>query len=100
MPAMILLSGHVRRAFDTEQRALVTGLPVLERRLAQVRAPTWIVTGSADRVVPAAAPRLLADQIPDARLVVLERAGHLLPQLHARRLTETIELALAASATD
>jgi pimeloyl-ACP methyl ester carboxylesterase len=95
-----LLSSRVRRAFDTEQRALVTDLPVLESRLAQVRAPTWIVTGSADRVVPAAAPPRLSDQIPDARLVVLERAGHLLPQLHARRLTETIELALAAGETD
>ena len=95
-----LLSAHVRRAFDTEQRALVRDLPVLEGRLAEVRAPTWIVTGAADRVVPAAAPRRLADQIAGARLVVLERAGHLLPQLHARRVTETIEVALSAGATD
>lgn len=54
------------------------------------------MTGAADRVVPAAAPRQLADQIPGARLVVLAQAGHLLPQRQARRLTETIELALAA----
>ncbi|MGH2868032.1 MAG: alpha/beta hydrolase [Solirubrobacteraceae bacterium] len=91
-----LLSARARRAFDTEQRALVHDLPVLEDRLSEVSAPTWILTGSADRVIPAAAPRRLADQIPGARLVVLERAGHLLPQLHARRVTEAIELALDA----
>jgi pimeloyl-ACP methyl ester carboxylesterase len=93
-----LLSAQARHAFDTEQRALVRDLPALEKRLSDVRAPTWIVTGSADRVVPRAAPRRLADQIPGARLVVLERAGHMLPQRHARQVTETIELALAAAA--
>src|ERR1035441_9825488 len=61
-----LLSGHVRRAFDTEQRALVTDLPVLESRLGQVRAPTWIVTGSAGRVVPAGPPPPLAAHNPAA----------------------------------
>lgn len=91
-----LLSARVRRAFDAEQRSLVHDLPVLEDRLTEVRAPTWILTGSADRVIPAAAPRRLAEQIPGARLVVLARAGHLLPQLQARRVTETIELALDA----
>ncbi|MGB9185083.1 MAG: alpha/beta hydrolase [Solirubrobacteraceae bacterium] len=91
-----LLSARARRAFDAEQRSLVHDLPLLEVRLTEVRAPTWILTGSADRVIPAAAPRRLADQIPGARLVVLERAGHLLPQLHARQVTEVIELALTA----
>jgi pimeloyl-ACP methyl ester carboxylesterase len=95
-----LLSARVRRAFDAEQRALIRDLPLLEDRLPEVRAPTWILTGTADRVIPAAAPRRLADQIPGARLVVLERAGHLLPQMHARRVSEAIELALTAGAED
>ena len=85
-----LLTGRARRAFAVEQQALVREVPQLEAQLATITAPTWVVAGSADRVVPTAAPRALVRQIPGARLVVLEGAGHLLPQLYARRLSEVI----------
>jgi pimeloyl-ACP methyl ester carboxylesterase len=94
-----LLTSWARRAFDAEQRALVRDLPTLERRLVDVVAPTWIVTGAEDRIVPPAAPRTLANQIEGARLMVMDRAGHLLPQLHARRLGQAILLALDAVET-
>jgi len=94
-----LLSSWSRRAFNTEQRALLRDLPSLERRLIDVVAPTWILIGAEDRVVPPAGPSALAKQIQGARLVVLRRAGHLLPQLHARRLADAILVALAESAT-
>ena len=95
-----LLTGWARHAFSVEQQALIHEMPTLERRLPQITAPTWVVTGSADRVVPTRAPRALAAQIPDAQLVVLERAGHLLPQRHAQQLAETIVTATrAATAT-
>jgi pimeloyl-ACP methyl ester carboxylesterase len=97
--ARVLLSGWARRAFMTEQRSLVRDLPVLEGRLHAVRAPTWIVTGDGDRIVPPGAPRALAAQIPGATLVQLSNAGHLLPQLHAQRLVDAVMLALAAAAT-
>ena len=38
--------------------------------LAQIAAPTTILTGAEDRIVPPAAPRALAEQIPGAQLVV------------------------------
>jgi pimeloyl-ACP methyl ester carboxylesterase len=85
-----LLTGWARHAFTVEQQTLVHDVPRLEDRLSAIRAPTWVVTGSADRVVPASAPRALARQIPGAHLVVLDGAGHLLPQRHARRLSATI----------
>ncbi len=88
-----LLTGWARHAFAVEQQALVHELSRLEERLAAIRAPTWVVTGAADRVVPVSAPRALVRQIPGARLVVLEGAGHLLPQRHARRLSATIRSA-------
>ena len=47
--------------------------------------------GTADRIVPPASARRLAEQIPGARLVELERANHLLPQQRAERLAEIIE---------
>ena len=63
---------------------------MLDRQLDQISAPTVVVTGAADHVVPAAAARALAKQIPGARLRLLPRAGHLLPQLHAAELAEII----------
>lgn len=49
-----------------------------------------IVAGAADRIVPTAAAEALAGQIPGAELVLLRRAGHLLPHRHAERLAEII----------
>jgi pimeloyl-ACP methyl ester carboxylesterase len=93
-----LLTRWAWRAFATEQRALLRDLPALERSLPLIGAPTTIVTGAEDRVVPWTAPRKLAEQIPRARLVVLERAGHLLPQLHARRVADAIAVAVQGAA--
>jgi 3-oxoadipate enol-lactonase len=47
------------------------------RRLTRVEAPTLIVHGREDRVVPVANSEILAERIPGARLRVLEEAGHL-----------------------
>ncbi|MDQ6835335.1 MAG: alpha/beta hydrolase [Actinomycetota bacterium] len=93
-----LRSRWALHAFATEQRALVGDLRALERELPRVAVPTWIVTGTQDRIVPSVAPRRLAEQIPEARPVRL-RGGHLLPQLHARQLADTIALALDVLAT-
>jgi pimeloyl-ACP methyl ester carboxylesterase len=88
-----LLTSWARRAFVAEQRWLLRDLPALERSLSLIAAPTTILTGAEDRIVPRAAPQALATQIPGARLVVLEGAGHLLPQLHADRVADAIGLA-------
>jgi pimeloyl-ACP methyl ester carboxylesterase len=47
------------------------------RRLKRIEAPTLVVHGREDRVVPVANAELLADRIPGARLRILEAAGHL-----------------------
>jgi pimeloyl-ACP methyl ester carboxylesterase len=88
--AHMLLTPAVWRAFAYEQRALVSELPILERQLHRIRAETVIVEGTSDRVVPLRAARALAAQIPGAELVLLGRAGHLLPHLHAERLAAII----------
>ncbi len=86
----MLLAPSAWRAFVGEQRFLVRDLPVLERQLAHISAPTTIVAGTADRVVPIAAARRLATQIPGADLVELEDAGHLLHIRHAGELANVI----------
>jgi len=86
----LLLTPSAWRSFVREQRFLVRDLPVLERRLAQISAPTTIVAGANDHVVPISAGRRLALQIPEAELVELEHAGHLLHQHHASELARVI----------
>jgi 3-oxoadipate enol-lactonase len=46
-------------------------------RLAQIRAPTLVLTGDDDQVIPAASSGPLVEQIPDAELVVIPGTGHL-----------------------
>ncbi|HEX3434495.1 MAG TPA: alpha/beta fold hydrolase [Solirubrobacteraceae bacterium] len=46
-------------------------------RLAQIAAPTLVVTGDDDQVIPGQSSELLVERIADSRLRVLAGAGHL-----------------------
>ena len=46
-------------------------------RLGEIRAPTLVLHGTADRLIPPENGRLLADHIPGARLILYPDAGHL-----------------------
>lgn len=46
-------------------------------RLKQIKAPTWVVTGDADALIPPRNADVLAAKIPGARLHVVPRTGHL-----------------------
>jgi pimeloyl-ACP methyl ester carboxylesterase len=50
--------------------------------LRAVRAPTLVVWGADDRLLPATLGAVFASEIPDARLVILERCAHI-PMLEA-----------------
>ncbi len=45
-------------------------------RLGEIKAPTLIIAGTDDKIVPAENSRILAEKIPGAELVELEGAGH------------------------
>jgi pimeloyl-ACP methyl ester carboxylesterase len=45
-------------------------------RLPQITAPTLVIAGNADRLIPAENSKILASRIPNAELVILENAGH------------------------
>lgn len=45
-------------------------------RLPEINAPTLVISGNADTLVPVANSRLLADRIRDVELVILENMGH------------------------
>jgi pimeloyl-ACP methyl ester carboxylesterase len=89
----LLMTRRSWRSYTAEQRVLVRDLPLLEERLGDITAPTTIVGGTADRIVPGNSIRQLAEQIPYAELVLLERAGHLLPLQEPERLADLITAA-------
>jgi pimeloyl-ACP methyl ester carboxylesterase len=59
-------------------------------RLGQVRAPTVVVHGTKDPLVPPRAGRATASAIPDAELVEIEGMGHDLPREVWPRLVDAI----------
>lgn len=58
------------------QLAAVWGFDAVDR-LAGLAAPTLVLHGGEDRMMPVSNGRRLAEAIPDARLVIFEDAGHL-----------------------
>lgn len=75
---------QLARAFPTRRRALIGQLAAVLRhdtraRLAEIRAPTLVVSGDADRLIDVACSRALARAIPGARLEILAGAGHDIP---------------------
>ena len=56
---------------------LAAGLHNCYRPLKRVEAPTLVVHGRHDRVVPVANAEILADRIPRAELRILRDSGHL-----------------------
>jgi pimeloyl-ACP methyl ester carboxylesterase len=85
-----LMSPSAWRSFVVEQRVLVRELPRLEQRVGEIAAPTTIVAGTRDYVVPASSVRRLAEQIPGAQLRWLPGAGHLLPLRRPEELASIV----------
>lgn len=56
-------------------------------RLPAIEHPARVVTGDADFLIPPKNSELLARKLPNARLMVVERAGHVFPMEHPGSLT-------------
>ena len=46
-------------------------------RLPQITAPTLVIHGETDRLIPPGNSRVIADRLPNAKLVLIPRAGHI-----------------------
>jgi len=60
-----------------------------EARLSEVRAPTLVLTGDDDQIIPGESSKLLAERIPNAELRTIGGSGHL---FFLERPDETIEI--------
>ena len=72
-----LLNAHLMAPMYAIQRQFmaIVGFNTFGR-LSEIRSPSLVLTGTADRVIPAHNSRLLAEGIAGARLVEFEGAGH------------------------
>jgi len=83
-PRDVLRSDYLAcKAFDTRDR------------LAQIAAPTLVIGAEDDCMVPLKFSRTLAERIPDTRLVVIERAGHMFPLEQPKQVAQAITSWLA-----
>jgi len=80
------------RTFLAEQRALLRELGELEHAFASVRAPVLLLADPSYTLVPLDTARRLARALPDARLQLIDGAGHHLP----RRAPDAVADAIAA----
>ena len=56
-----------------------------------IKAPVLLIYGAQDRVVPLARARAVREHLPQARLVVIERAAHLLLEERGEECARAIE---------
>lgn len=76
---------------DTARDAITPLLGVdFTRDLSRIDLPTLVLGGTADILTPPAESRRLAEHIPRAHLVMLERAGHMLMLERADELNELL----------
>jgi len=80
------------RTFLTEQRALLRELGELESAIPSVQAPVLLLADPEDTLVSVGTARRLAQILPDARLQLVQGAGHHLP----RRAPDVVADAIVA----
>jgi 3-oxoadipate enol-lactonase len=81
----------VERCWETDQSVMARRLALLEAfdvsdRLWRIDAPTLVVAGSRDVIVPASRQKALAAAIPGARFELIEGAGHVGFLTHRREI--------------
>jgi pimeloyl-ACP methyl ester carboxylesterase len=67
--------------------------------LPEIPHETLVISGDDDPLIPVANAKMLAERIPQARLEIIERSGHLFLWDEAERLGERIRRFLNAAPT-
>ena len=75
MGRMVEYSAPSGRAIRWQQASMAADTC---ERLPEIKAPTLVVHGEADKALPVENSRILASRIPNAELVIFPNAGHLL----------------------
>lgn len=79
-PDLILASAELRERFLAGDPARIAALALVETDfsllLPRIRVPTWLLWGTEDQVAPLRIAKLLAWNLPQAQLVLLNGLGH------------------------
>jgi pimeloyl-ACP methyl ester carboxylesterase len=62
----------------------------MREEVAAIAAPLLVIVGDEDPSTPPEHARLIADRVPDARMVEVERARHLLNVEHPKTVTDLL----------
>lgn len=73
----------------------ITARDDLLSRLSQIRVPTLVIVGEEDQPLPVWKSKRIADEIPGAEMVVIQRAGHLASIENPAPVTDAINRFLA-----
>jgi pimeloyl-ACP methyl ester carboxylesterase len=71
---------RIRRSFVFEQRTLIHEIGAIEEALPEIAAPTVVITGTWDVVVPASVAATVAAAISGSELIAVARTGHFVPR--------------------
>jgi pimeloyl-ACP methyl ester carboxylesterase len=88
--------GPLWRTFLLEQRALLQELPELEQAVPSIQPPVLLLADPRDPLIPVDTARTLAEALPDARLQLIEGAGHHLPRRAPEAVADAIVTFIAA----
>lgn len=96
-----LLSGGLRMKFQPEAQIfafgqLLPGWTVMDR-LGEIEVPTLVLAGRHDFQFPPEHQAILADRLPNARLVLIERAGHNAPSERPAEVIEAVRQFMTAT---
>jgi pimeloyl-ACP methyl ester carboxylesterase len=80
-----VVARNLTTLFDAPREVTLSDLEACDRwgaegRLAALQAPLTVLVGKDDMLTPPRLGRRLVDRVPGARLEVLEKTGHMVPQ--------------------
>ena len=83
------MAARVGRDAFVRQQTAILHRPDSRPDLASIQVSAWIVVGAGDRITPLPMAREIAAGIPNSRLEIIERCGHL-PPLEAPSATSAV----------
>jgi pimeloyl-ACP methyl ester carboxylesterase len=88
------IAASMRMYLTTSSATIAAGIDMattdLQHVLAQIDVPALVIAGAEDRVTPPGLSETLAEQIPQAELVVFDDCGHIAPFERSSELTSLI----------
>lgn len=85
-----LMAQPAARSFLMDRLRPEDAIDTVEKQIHQLRTPTLVITGDRDETIPLWHSQTYAQEIPNAKLVILPDADHSLPQKYASQLAAQI----------